>query len=260
MGGAFEISGGASLSTSCGMMVNSDASNALRQNGGGCVTGDVIDITGGYSGSCFSKPPTTQVPREDDPLAYFPEPVAPSGCDYTKLKVNAGNATLSPGVYCGGIDILTTGTVTLNPGIYYLMGGGLSISSGATVIGNGVCFYNSFRPGLPFAYAPININGGATVKLSAPVTGPMAGILFFQDRTIVDHLQSNRINGNSQSFFQGTIYFPSQEVMYAGTSGIDGYTVLVANNLKIVGNSVIKNYQPGQPLPPPPMKQGALVE
>ena len=42
--------------------------------------------------------------------------------------------TLNPGTYVGGIHISGPATVTLEPGIYYLEGGGFSVSGQATVV------------------------------------------------------------------------------------------------------------------------------
>ncbi len=45
--------------------------------------------------------------------------------------------TLSPGVYCGGLNI-QTGTTDAQPGVYVIRNGALNVASGATLKGNGV--------------------------------------------------------------------------------------------------------------------------
>jgi hypothetical protein len=255
---ALTVEGGAKLQTSCGVMVNSDDPLALIENGGGCVTAGVIDVTGGYAGSCYSPTPNTDVPPEDDPLADL-SPPSFSGCNYENFKYNSGSdVTLSPGVYCGGIKINSTGKIRFNPGTYIINGGGFTINAGQ-INGEGVSFYlteSLINPA--WRYQPVSITGG-NINLSAPTTGPMAGILFFQDRNVLFD-QFNKIVGNSNSSFIGAIYFPTQELMYAGTSGVDGYTTLIANTLKFAGDTDVKNYTPDMAYAPPPIKKAAMVE
>jgi len=80
-----------------------------------------------------------------DPLGAITAPTY-SGCDHTNYSWSnlTPAQTINPGVYCGGINI-GSGTVTFNPGNYFLNGGGLKLQGGsnATVTGNGVFFYNT---------------------------------------------------------------------------------------------------------------------
>ena len=95
-------------------------------------------------------------------LADLPAP-AVGACTHTDtVKVNS-TATLNPGVYCGGIDVGSTGVVTFNPGNYILAGGGFNVNGGATVRGQNVMFYNTTGAHKP---GPIWVNGSATVDLS----------------------------------------------------------------------------------------------
>ena len=106
--------------------------------------------------------------------------------------------TLVPGVYCDGIKIGSSANVTFAAGVYVINGGGLQINggggSGATVNGTGVTFYNTATSG--HTYGRVDING-ATGTLSAPTSGPMEAMLFFQDRTITPSgsAGNNVING-----------------------------------------------------------------
>ena len=76
-------------------------------------------------------------------------------------------------------------------------GGGFSVSSQANIIGNGVTIYNTGSAS--YAYQPISITGGSTTVLTAPTTGSLAGILFFQDRSITTTSKTsvNTIAGGS---------------------------------------------------------------
>ena len=46
--------------------------------------------------------------------------------------------TLSPGTYDGGITVTGKGPVTLLPGVYYMNGGGFTVSGQGSVTGAGV--------------------------------------------------------------------------------------------------------------------------
>jgi hypothetical protein len=96
----------------------------------------------------------------------------------------------------------------------------------------------------PSSIAGADMNGGATVNLTAPTSGTYAGVLFYQDRRALDS-GSNKINGNSSSKFQGAIYFPSQKLWFNGTSGMDIKCVqMVARRIEFNGNSAITNICP----------------
>ena len=145
------------------------------------------------------------------------------------------NVTLSPGLYSGGISITGNATIAFNPGVYILAGGGLNVTGNSTLTGTGVTFYNTTGPG---GYQPINLAGNETAQFSAPTTGPLEGILIFQDRAI-GYSSSNGsvVVGNSSSIFDGIVYFPTTAVTYVGNSSSSGYTILVADKITITGNA-----------------------
>lgn len=162
-----------------------------------------------------------------NPGSYtFVGPVVVSNC----------NVTFQPGLYEGGIQISGNPTVTFSAGTYILAGGGLSISGNSTMSGTGVTFYNT--SGLT-AYAPISLSGNETANLSAPTSGPMEGILFFQDRAVPLGSAGSTIVGNSSSSFDGVLYFPTTALSYAGNSSLSGYTTIVADKLSFSGNGSV---------------------
>src|SRR5205823_3541203 len=114
-----------------------------------------------------------------DPYATMNYP-AYSGCDFHNKSWH-GTATISPGVYCGGMKLTAGGNVTLNPGIYYLDGGSLSMEGQTTLRGTGVTLVFTSSSGS--GYATASIAGGATLQITAPTTGPTAGIVMFGDRS-----------------------------------------------------------------------------
>ena len=145
---------------------------------------------------------------------------------------------MNPGTYCGGIRISSTPGVHFNPGVYVLLGGGFQVSGGTTTLtGSGVTFYvtgNAVRP-----YDAVVVSGGGAVNLSAPSSGPMEGMLFFQDPTITSN-KVNTISGGSTLNIEGVLYFPTTKLKYTGGSVNHGdYTVIVARLLELTGPSGI---------------------
>jgi len=187
------------------------------QNGGG--SGNSITIGGNISIAVFAAPGAGQSYTFCGPLSI------------------SGNfaITLQPGLYYGGITVpAANASITFSPGTYILAGGGLSVTGNSTLTGTGVTFYNTTGLG---GYGPINLTGNETANLSAPTSGSMEGILFFQDRTIAKGSSGSTILGNSNSTFNGALYFPTTSLNYIGNSSASGYTLLIADTLSITGNS-----------------------
>ncbi len=71
---ALRIGGGANVTMGCGAQVNSTSPNAVRTNGGGCITASSIQVAGGFTGACIDPPPETGMAPMADPLAYLVPP------------------------------------------------------------------------------------------------------------------------------------------------------------------------------------------
>jgi len=232
---AILINGSNTISAQCGVMDDSDASQAFLNNGSGSFSVTGTMITGGYlnNGSGTLTPtPTTGTPPLPDPLGYLAEPTVGS-CTYSTTQIVNGssNYTFSPGVYCGGITANGSGTVTFNAGTYIIDGGSLTINGSQKVTGTGVTFYIT-------GSASVTVNGSNGVTLTAPTSGTYAGILFFQDRT---DSASVTINGSNQSAFTGSLYFPDAQLTYNGSGPATAYTILVANTIVFNGSSTIND-------------------
>jgi len=202
------------------------------------VTAASVQVVGGFSASptAISPTPITGTNPRPDPFATLAAP-SYSACDFTNFKVNGGSATLTSGVYCGGITI-NNATVAFGPGLYVLNGGGLTISGGSSSAnGQAVTFYNTSSG---YAYKPITMSGGGSVSFSAPTSGPMNGVLFFQDRSINSSSQ-NTLSGGSSVQLNGTLYFPTTKLVYSGGSGsAGGPTVIVADSVEFSGPSYLQ--------------------
>ncbi|MFN7998263.1 MAG: pilus assembly protein TadG-related protein [Bryobacteraceae bacterium] len=238
------VGGTASLTSSCGIYVNSTSSTALSTNGGGDITAPEYDISGGVSTHSPLVPtPNTGAPPASDPLAGLTTPAsAPYTCDYKNFTSKNSDVTLTPGVYCGGINV-GNATYTFNSGNYILVGGGLTTqSTNSHIVGNGVMFYNTFgnTDKGNFSYSPININANSTVSLTAPNSGTYAGILFFEDRNAPENYDS--YGGGSTATYQGVIYAKNADITLYGNSSVTSqYTIIVANTISLIGTSGLNN-------------------
>jgi Flp pilus assembly protein TadG len=221
----------------CSLYDNSNASTALSVGGSGQITALSVGVVGGESGA--SSITTTQGNHTGMGLVADPYANASfgtfSGCDKTNFSAKT-TVTIDHGVYCGGMKLNAGAIVTMNPGIYYIDQGCLCIAGGATLTGDGVTIVFTSSTGSNWATA--TINGGATVTLTAPTTGPTAGIVFFGDRRMPAGT-AFKLNGGSTQVFGGAIYLPEAAVTFAGGSGTSavGCTQLVADTITFNGNS-----------------------
>jgi hypothetical protein len=122
-------------------------------------------------------------------------------------------------------------TVNFAPGVYIIDGGTLKANSTAVLNGSGVMFFLTNG-------ATLDINGQARLNLSAATTGTYAGLLFFADRSgaVLNH----KLNGTSDSYLQGAVYLPNDNVDFSGTSNTAmGCTQVIARTLDLTGNSGI---------------------
>ena len=243
---AVSDSGSASISSTCGVLVDSSASNGLALSGSGTMTAPTIGVVGGYTGggaSTYTPTPKTGVIAASDPLGYVQAPTVGS-CAHTNFSAsNAGTSAsynqLFAGTYCGGIR-LSNGFTHFNPGTYILAGGGFSENGGPTMNGTGITFYNTTGTG---GYQPIALTGNATVNFSAPISGPMAGVRFFQDRSIPSSAAGSTLGGNSTSTYDGALYFPTTMLTLGGNSSAGGYMIVVADKISLSGNASLgSNY------------------
>jgi hypothetical protein len=238
---AFYSSGGAKVTIDCGVVVESNAADALAFKGGTKVTAASFTVRGGVSsgnGTKVTPTPVTGVAGPGDPLAHLTAP-AVGACDHSDTRFKNATATLSPGVYCGGITLDTNSDVTFLPGTYILKGGGLDIGPSVDARGTGIMFYNTAATG--YAFQPITIKASANVTFSAPTTGSYAGILIFQDRSINSTL-GNELAGGSDTILDGSIYMPSGILDFSGGSDAAlHYSIIVVKKLSFSGGTKVHN-------------------
>ena len=245
--------------TGCSLYVDSSASTAMSVSGSGTLSAQDVYVTGGISGrdkitttgSTVTGATPIADPYSGTKMGSF------SGCDFNNKSVK-NTATLNPGVYCGGLSLNAGANVTLKPGVYYIDQGSLSVNGGATLTGTGVTLV--FTSSTGSNYATATINGGATVSLSAPTSGPYSGIVAFGDRNMPAGAVF-KFNGGSSQVFTGALDLPSAAVQFAGGSNTSkACTQLVADTVTFTGNSQFAINCTGTGTKPVGSTTAALVE
>ena len=241
----------------CAVYSNSRSRIGLTAQMNAALKGERICSAGGYSGRRgvnFSPEPITDCPQIDDPLASR-EPPFVGGCDHNNRQVLGGIHTLSPGVYCGGLDVRKNAKVTLSPGTYIMDGGGLAVSQGASLEGDYVGFY--FRG----PSATLNLGIDSTINLSAPKTGALAGVLFFEDRNSPPMRRFSISSDNARKLL-GTIYLPKASFYVDANkpvADLSAYTVVVARQIELsAGPNLVLNANYGNTDVPVPKGVGPI--
>lgn len=245
-GGAITVAGSSEvIFDGCDVATNSNAPNAFDMVGGkveltaGCVhsVGGVQATTSLNLTSCAA--PDVEAPVTPDPYADLEEPLILGTCTPGGVGSNNASVSVTPteihplGVplrrYCGGLDL--NGDVTFAPGLYIVDGGTFRINASTRVTGSDVTFFLTNGATLAF-------NGNASIDLSAPASGPLAGMLFFGDRD--DAGAQHGINGTAGSRLNGAVYLPSADLGYSGNfSGANGCTQIVTRRITFTGNSAL---------------------
>ncbi|HYN81551.1 MAG TPA: pilus assembly protein TadG-related protein [Gemmatimonadaceae bacterium] len=267
---SLSVSGSESLlAVGCGIVVNSNDPKAVAIESNGTLTGDALAVTGGIAPTggtiVISGSMEMGVAPSPDPLAYLERPsFNPTQCDFIDTNViSSTTRVLSPGIHCGGIKI--DGTATLNPGLYILRGGGLTSGSGV-ITGTGVTFFNTNATaanGGANKFGRFELGSASRATLSAMTTGPLAGILFFQDPAggEAGTVYENVIASGSNAVFTGTMYFPTQPIeLGASTSTTTINGGVIATKVTVTSNSIVRVDMSGGLTGEPPIKRASLVE
>jgi hypothetical protein len=221
----------------CDLYDNSKDVSALTASGSGHLSARFVGVVGGVSG----KAAITTKEGLQTGVAPIPDPYADasfppfSGCDYHNYSVKNDTTLSAPKVFCNGLTVNAGATLTLNAGIYYIDRGSFTVNGGATVKGNGVTIV--FTSSTGSNYATASINGGANINLTAPTSGPTAGIVFFGDRKAPAGTVY-KFEGGATQVFMGALYLPKGDVSFAGGSDTTtGCTKLIGNTIKFTGDT-----------------------
>jgi hypothetical protein len=240
------IQGSSIVNMGCGMISNSpSASVSVGVNGAShhvtaepvAGAGGVPDINGVTSEQSYHL-------AQPDPYANKYSTNVPAGMSCTNMNQKvvtpaptAGVTTLSPGCYTGNNQFkFTGGTTVLQPGVYYLNNVDFT-ATGGTISGTGVTIIlTGTSPG------QADLNGGATIQLTAPTSGTYQNMLMIQSANAPNINNSNEINGSATSSFDGAFYFPNQQVTFSGSSSATTKcAMVVARRVEFAGNTALQN-------------------
>jgi hypothetical protein len=214
----------------CSVQANSKNSTAITVWNNATVKAEVVCSSGGVASASGAIRPAaiTDCPVTVDPLANRPPPQAASGaCDFNWLQVSAEYRRLSPGIYCGGINIAAGAEVEFESGVYVIRGGVLQASNGSKMMGDDVGFYFSDA-------AVFKFNTESVVALSGRETGDMSGLLFFADRTSAPRI--HQVNSRHANKLVGTIYMPNDTFQVATDAAVaddSAYTAIIARKVML---------------------------
>jgi Flp pilus assembly protein TadG len=237
-GPAISLGGSTAIALdNCALYSNSSSASSVTVSGSASLSAEMIGTVGNVSASSSNLALTngimTHLAPIMDPYANVAVPSF-SGCADTNLKVK-NDTTINPGVYCNGITINAGATLTLNPGVYYIDRGTLSINGGGSIAGVGVTLVFTSSTGANWATA--NINGNATVNLTAPNSGATAGIVIMVDRNAPVGTSVSLEGGSNQSL-GGAVYAPTGAISYSGNASTSAScTQIIGDTVKFTGNS-----------------------
>lgn len=243
--GAFSMTGSSTVEIPArAVYVNSSASNAVKTVGNAALQTPDLFVVGGasYSGNsgCTGTTHSSVAPYAD-PMSGLIIPNASGKTSLESPTINSNvTVTISPGYYSNGISITGNANVTFSPGVYLIGGKGLKISSGA-VSGEGVSFV--------MLSGNFDIAGCSSLRLSAPESGDLAGVVMVQPASNINGLS---LAGGSETDISGTIYAPGATTTITGNSTLSGIgphmgDLVVCNRVTMAGTGAIKIGKPTMP-------------
>ncbi len=227
------------------IFVNSSSERAVVGNGNGIIETPALNVVGGtqFNGTAACTGTIVSAPGPMlDPYAATVMPAFDVASPIAKLTINGGSRTLNPGSY-SGIMIKGGASVTFSPGVY-ILNDDFSLTSGS-VVGEGVT--------IVMLSGKFSMGGNATKALSAPTTGPYAGIVIAQPATNTSNMS---ISGGAEMNISGAIWAPGAAASITGSSSV--YTSgpgigdsLVVKTLSVNGSGVVRLGRPSDQVVPP---------
>jgi hypothetical protein len=254
--------GTVTVKSGAAVLVNSANSEAVIANGGGAtnvtdyytLNQGSIDVVGspGYTtsgtGSTIGATINSGVEPTPDPLRFLPPPDKNSLPLISSKKLQYSSAqtiTIKPGIYVGGISLSGKTNLRLDPGIYYMDGGGFNIGAQSSLWGEGVMIYNAPKSNSD----TINISGTGDIHLTPPTSGPYQGVVIYQQRDAAyqptvsitgapaSDTDGDGIVEDGKMTITGTFYVPSALLSVTGNGSQDTIgSQYISNTLAIGGN------------------------
>jgi Flp pilus assembly protein TadG len=289
-GSGITAGGNVQVDASCAGALKVSGNSSIDVTSGACNVVGSVQKSGNATVDCTVNNGSPYVP---DPLASLAAPSEPA---LAQAPVNVDNPTaappascpsqlaspatctfsasyagtrweLFPGTYPGGLK-LNGGTFYMEPGIYYIAGGGLAAGgNGVTLMtvdsgtigpsptpGGGILIYNT--QDIPSGstacsgagcIGPIVLDGSTAVITLLPYQlDPYKGMVIFQDRTLsvsgtttggTNRTPDLQLNGGSSNLsVTGTIYMPLGMVQVNGSNSTAMDTQIIAYDFKFNGN------------------------
>jgi hypothetical protein len=234
----------------CSVYSNSASASGLTSTGNANLVAQLACSAGGVAGMSKNynyQKPLTDCPEVADPLVERPPP-AVGPCREIDATYQHYIGDLQPGVYCGGLSITASSEVILKPGVYIIKDGPLVIESSSIVQGKGVGFYFTGKN------AGMLFGSSSQVDIEAPATGPLAGLVTFQDRASGE--TDFVITSNKARKLLGTIYLANGNLIVDANNKVadaSAYTAIVVRRLRLSkGPNLVLNTDYNKTLVPVP--------
>jgi type II secretory pathway pseudopilin PulG len=215
--------GGGISAPSCGIITDYN----LNVTGGAPVNATFVGYVGsGPSGGTYPQASPQPALAATDPCPTIPSCAYLAANPPPVLTCQAQPPVVSPlpsGEYCQPLNL--SGGAVLAGGLYVL-DQGLTASGNGTISGTNVTIYN--RGGVTV------VNGNISFDLTAPATGNLAGMVYYQPP---GNTSSVTVNGKSGTQnFSGAMYLPSANMTLNGN--VPDLSLLVVGSLTMNGGGI----------------------
>jgi len=272
------IGGSSTTNLGCPVMANSTLCPAVTTNGSSySFTAPKVAAAGCLPSSITGV--TTLLPhylQQKDPFAGKYSTAVPSGMtckntsqmNYTTTTGTGQNKVtynhLKAGCYSGNFKI-TGGTYYLDPGVYYIDSGDFDTTGGTNLIGTQSPDLGTNKNGVTFVLTgtspgSIKMNGSSDLQLYAPTSSNCGSnteggvsvnscnytdMLFIQSSSASLN-NSNIVQGDNSSVFDGAFYLPDGQVTFSGSSSASTKCAMVIGyTLQFSGNTALQNNTTG---------------
>jgi Flp pilus assembly protein TadG len=224
----------------CVLASNADKTDSISIYGSAEVTAYSLLAVGGRrsavggcagcasSGVHLTKPYTEyQLPLSNPYAALDGKTYSPSCRAAPSKNATSISPTGLSQAYCSSIELEGNNTLDFAPGTYLFKNASVNIQSGTVTCADciGGAGVTVVFMGDPAAIGGIKINANAVVTLRAPTANPddpdFDGVLFFRDPRATTNNTGNpsvRINGGSDTYLFGAMYFPTSYVKFNGNT------------------------------------------
>jgi hypothetical protein len=272
--GALNFSGSPTVTSGCGVYVESSQLYALNTSGSPTITtsgGAKTWLWGGVNASgSLTISPSAEVPTgytcsaavssctiggnnktsPGDPYTtWFSQQTAPSTtpCTGPSVNLSSGTMALSPGCYPSGWILSGSSYVTLSSGVYVIKGGITISGSGAPGTTkdaanndiSGVAVDGTAGVMLYFPNGGITMSGSGLAWLKPQNSGTFKGVSLWQPSS---NSSADALSGTTSQYSTGLIYAPASTLTYSGGSGTS-QTSLVVNQVVFSGTTQINTPQ-----------------